>query len=82
MQGGLERGFSLILNRLHMRHPTVTRACYDIELFFGVQCNANLYVTPAVQPGSNNTRGLNQGFEIHWDEMESFAVQINGRKHW
>jgi hypothetical protein len=33
---GLERGFSLILNRLNMRHPPVTHACHDIESFFGV----------------------------------------------
>jgi hypothetical protein len=42
----------------------------------GVQCNANLYVTPATTPDAENTQGLNQGFEIHWDEMESFAVQV------
>ena len=82
VQGGLNRGFSLILNRLNMRHPPVTSACDEIEQFFGVQCNANLYVTPAVKPDDKNERGVNQGFEIHWDEMESFAVQIAGRKHW
>lgn len=74
---GMRHGFSLILNKVNYRHPPVSTACEDMEKFFGQHCQANVYVTPAIQRDEPN-----QGFEIHWDEMESYVVQLSGSKHW
>ncbi|KAK3250407.1 hypothetical protein CYMTET_40209 [Cymbomonas tetramitiformis] len=76
---GLQRGFSLIMNKMEMRHRPVADVAVQLQAFFGAHANANLYITP--QLGGDST-SENQGFEIHWDEMESFIVQIVGRKHW
>jgi ribosomal protein L16 Arg81 hydroxylase len=63
--------------QVNYRHPPVSTACEDMEKFFGQHCQANVYVTPALQQQEPN-----QGFEIHWDEMESYVVQVSGSKHW
>lgn len=39
---------------------------------FGTMVGANVYLTP---PGS-------QGFAPHYDDIEAFVLQLEGRKHW
>ncbi|XP_069464022.1 ribosomal oxygenase 1 [Ambystoma mexicanum] len=39
---------------------------------FGSMCGANTYLTPA---GT-------QGFAPHYDDIEAFVVQLEGKKHW
>lgn len=43
-----------------------------LQEYFGTMAGANLYLTP---PGS-------QGFAPHYDDIEAFVLQIEGRKHW
>eukprot|EP00794_Sanderia_malayensis_P020471 gene20471-22487_t len=43
-----------------------------LQEYFGVFVGANIYLTP---PGS-------QGFSPHYDDIEAFILQLEGRKHW
>lgn len=43
-----------------------------LQEYFGTMVGANVYLTP---PGS-------QGFAPHYDDIEAFVLQLEGRKHW
>lgn len=43
-----------------------------LQEYFGSMVGANVYLTP---PGS-------QGFAPHYDDIEAFVLQLEGRKHW
>ncbi|KAJ8945086.1 hypothetical protein NQ318_005266 [Aromia moschata] len=43
-----------------------------LQEYFGTMVGTNVYLTP---PGS-------QGFAPHYDDIEAFIVQLEGRKHW
>ncbi|KAB0799651.1 hypothetical protein PPYR_07531 [Photinus pyralis] len=43
-----------------------------LQEFFGCMVGVNAYLTP---PGS-------QGFAPHYDDIEAFVLQLEGRKHW
>ncbi|CAH0560476.1 unnamed protein product [Brassicogethes aeneus] len=43
-----------------------------LQEYFGTMVGTNIYLTP---PGS-------QGFAPHYDDIEAFVVQLEGRKHW
>ncbi|RZC05003.1 bifunctional lysine-specific demethylase and histidyl-hydroxylase NO66, partial [Asbolus verrucosus] len=43
-----------------------------LQEYFGAMVGTNVYLTP---PGS-------QGFAPHYDDIEAFVVQLEGRKHW
>ncbi|XP_071490814.1 ribosomal oxygenase 1-like [Diadema antillarum] len=43
-----------------------------LQEFFGCFVGANIYMTP---PGS-------QGFAPHYDDIEAFVLQLEGKKHW
>ncbi|XP_041469685.1 ribosomal oxygenase 1-like isoform X2 [Lytechinus variegatus] len=52
-----------------------TRVCQllaALQEFFGCFVGANIYLTP---PGS-------QGFAPHYDDIEAFVLQLEGKKHW
>lgn len=44
----------------------------SLQEYFGNMVGTNLYLTP---PGS-------QGFAPHYDDIEAFVIQIEGKKHW
>lgn len=44
----------------------------SLQEYFGNMVGANVYLTP---PGS-------QGFAPHFDDIEAFVLQLEGRKHW
>ena len=46
--------------------------CADLEKRFGSLCGANCYLTPAAA----------QGLAPHFDDVEVFVVQTQGRKRW
>lgn len=71
--GAPQTGFTLVMNYLHAHSPRVCEQTAAFARAFGYQCTANLYVTP---PGDA------QGFQPHFDTMESFVVQIAGSKRW
>lgn len=67
------RGYSLILNRLNFRYPPAGRLAIAVaDALFGAVVNLNVYYTP---PGA-------QAFEAHYDWMESFVLQVSGKKLW
>ncbi|KAL3266727.1 hypothetical protein HHI36_010888 [Cryptolaemus montrouzieri] len=43
-----------------------------LQEYFGSMVGVNVYLTP---PGS-------QGFAPHFDDIEAFVIQVEGRKHW
>ncbi|ESN91945.1 hypothetical protein HELRODRAFT_116230 [Helobdella robusta] len=43
-----------------------------LQEFFCCMAGANVYLTP---PGT-------QGFAPHWDDIEAFILQVEGKKHW
>ncbi|XP_041351839.1 ribosomal oxygenase 1-like isoform X2 [Gigantopelta aegis] len=43
-----------------------------LQEFFGCSVGANIYLTP---PGT-------QGFAPHYDDIEAFILQLEGKKHW
>jgi lysine-specific demethylase/histidyl-hydroxylase NO66 len=43
-----------------------------LQEYFGTMVGSNVYLTP---PGS-------QGFAPHYDDIEAFVIQLEGRKHW
>ncbi|KAL9952077.1 hypothetical protein ACROYT_G039281 [Oculina patagonica] len=67
-----ENGCSLrFLNPQAFSH-SVWKLTSLLQEYFGCLVGANVYLTP---PGS-------QGFAPHYDDIEAFVVQLEGRKHW
>ncbi|KAK3748732.1 hypothetical protein QZH41_015680 [Actinostola sp. cb2023] len=52
--------------------PTVWKLTSLLQEYFGCFVGANVYLTPA---GT-------QGFAPHYDDIEAFIVQLEGKKHW
>mmetsp|Transcript_4369 Transcript_4369/g.9984 ORF Transcript_4369/g.9984 Transcript_4369/m.9984 type:complete len:504 (+) Transcript_4369:116-1627(+) len=67
-----KKGFTLVLNHLDFRVDGVANMARSLEKQTGIAVQANLYLTP---PAS-------QGFEVHWDPMETIVLQVAGRKLW
>merc|ERR1711892_1356398 len=53
-------------------HNGVWRLCSTLQDHFQNMVGANVYLTP---PGT-------QGFAPHWDDVEVFLLQLEGKKHW
>jgi len=53
-------------------HDTVWRLCATLQEHFQCMVGANVYLTP---PGT-------QGFAPHWDDVDVFMMQLEGKKHW
>jgi len=53
-------------------HNGVWRLCATLQDHFQNMVGANVYLTP---PGT-------QGFAPHWDDVEVFMLQLEGKKHW
>jgi len=53
-------------------HNGVWRLCSTLQDHFNSMVGANVYLTP---PGT-------QGFAPHWDDVEVFMCQLEGKKHW
>ncbi|XP_017965707.1 bifunctional lysine-specific demethylase and histidyl-hydroxylase NO66 [Drosophila navojoa] len=52
--------------------PKLRQLCSSLQEFFHCLVGANVYLTP---PNS-------QGFAPHYDDIEAFVVQVEGRKRW
>jgi len=66
------RGFSLVLNKIDVRWPSVRHAAQSLTSVTGLRTSTNLYLSP---PAS-------QGFEAHFDAMDVYVVQLHGTKRW
>jgi len=53
-------------------NQTVWKLCSTLQDHFQCMVGANVYLTP---PGT-------QGFAPHWDDVEVFMLQLEGKKHW
>jgi len=65
-------GCSLRLLNPQTFNKTVWKLCATLQDHFQSMCGANMYLTP---PGT-------QGFAPHYDDVEVFLVQLEGKKHW
>jgi bifunctional lysine-specific demethylase and histidyl-hydroxylase NO66 len=67
-----KQGCSVRVLRPHQYCQKVSTMLAHLEEEFGQGFGANTYLTPA---GS-------QGFSPHWDDVEAFVLQLEGRKQW
>lgn len=56
----------------HLFFPQIYRLNSSLQEYFTCMVGANVYLTP---PNS-------QGFAPHYDDIEAFVLQVEGRKHW
>ena len=68
----LRAGSTLIINGVDELHTPLREALEDMEKTFLFPIHANLYAA----------WDLDEAFPMHWDEQETFIVQVEGRKHW
>ncbi|XP_073348934.1 ribosomal oxygenase 1 [Pagrus major] len=67
-----EAGCSLRMLNPQAFSSTVWNVLSILQEQFGSMAGANIYLTP---PGT-------QGFAPHYDDIEAFVVQLEGKKHW
>ncbi|KFO70143.1 Bifunctional lysine-specific demethylase and histidyl-hydroxylase NO66, partial [Cuculus canorus] len=67
-----QNGCSLRLLCPQAFSPTVWHLLSILQEHFGSMAGANVYLTP---PGT-------QGFAPHYDDIEAFVLQLEGKKHW
>lgn len=65
-------GFSLIINTMQSLWPTIFKSAWLLEDALGWRVNVNLYMSPR----------NSQGFEAHFDWMDGFVLQVQGKKNW
>lgn len=68
----LQQGATLILNCAEEVSPTLRQLCAGLEKLFRVYVIVNLYLAFK----SDN------GFGTHWDDQDTFILQVYGRKRW
>ena len=67
-----EEGCSIRLKNPQTFSKNVWKFSSKLQEYFGCFVGSNVYLTP---PGS-------QGFAPHYDDIEAFIIQLEGRKHW
>ncbi|KAM4600764.1 ribosomal oxygenase 1 isoform 1-T1 [Polymixia lowei] len=67
-----ESGCSLRMLNPQAFSSTVWNVLSILQEQFGSMAGANVYLTP---PGT-------QGFAPHYDDIEAFVIQLEGKKHW
>ncbi|XP_054683251.1 ribosomal oxygenase 1 [Grus americana] len=67
-----QNGCSLRLLNPQAFSPNVWHLLSILQEHFGSMAGANTYLTP---PGT-------QGFAPHYDDIEAFVLQLEGKKHW
>lgn len=67
-----ESGCSLRMLNPQAFSSTVWKVLSILQEHFGSMAGANVYLTP---PGT-------QGFAPHYDDIEAFIIQLEGKKHW
>ena len=65
-------GRTIVIRGMERRWPAIARLCSSLQAELHHTVGANLYVTP---PGS-------QAFVAHYDNHDTFIVQVEGAKHW
>ena len=67
-----EKGCSLRLLCPQAHSPSIHRVLSELELEFEDFVSSNAYLTP----------GNTQGFAAHYDDIEAFVLQLEGKKTW
>lgn len=65
-------GCSIRFLNPHLFFPSIYRLNSSLQEYFSCMVGANVYLTP---PNS-------QGFAPHYDDIEAFVLQVEGKKHW
>ncbi|WP_017596610.1 JmjC domain-containing protein [Nocardiopsis potens] len=68
----LRAGASLVLDSIDRLHPPVRAAADDLMRLVRERAQANLYLI----------WGDSHGFDTHWDDHDTFIVQVIGTKAW
>nr|WP_221308468.1 cupin domain-containing protein [Nocardiopsis mwathae] len=68
----LREGASLVLDGVDRLHPPVRAAADDLMRLVHERAQANLYLI----------WGDSHGFDTHWDDHDTFVVQLAGTKSW
>jgi len=66
------QGQTIVVRNIHKRWPAIGKLCNAIACTLGCRVGTHLYATPEAS----------QGFGIHWDDHDIFALQIEGEKEW
>ncbi|VDK39422.1 unnamed protein product, partial [Gongylonema pulchrum] len=72
VQDSLQSGYSVQFTNPQSYCDTVWYYCDLLQEVFGCFVGANTYITPANKAG----------FAPHWDDIDAFLLQLEGRKHW
>lgn len=68
----LRDGASLVVDAVDRIHPPIRAAADDLMRLVRERVQANLYVL----------WGDSHGFDTHWDDHDTFILQLAGSKHW
>ncbi|MEY9211243.1 cupin [Thermobifida halotolerans] len=68
----LRQGASLVLDGIDRLHPPIRAAADDLMRLVRERVQVNLYLI----------WGDSHGFDTHWDDHDTFIVQLAGTKHW
>ncbi|KVE25128.1 hypothetical protein WS67_19280 [Burkholderia singularis] len=66
------QGATLTIDGFHMRHPLFSQLCRDLEDQIGGSTTTKAFITPPGRPGYN----------VHFDALDTFVLQLEGTKHW
>jgi hypothetical protein len=65
-------GYSLIVNSLQSRLKPILEMCKPLSMAHGRRCDVNAYISNAAK----------QGFKVHFDQQDTFILQMEGSKQW
>jgi len=68
----MHQGYTVQFHHPQHFHGNIARLIGLLESYFGVEVGCNVYITPSKK----------QGLAPHWDDVEVFVLQIEGKKHW
>ena len=68
----MREGMTLLLEQQHRREQKLGTLCRLLQQHFGHRFETNLYLTPP----------HGQGLMPHWDNHDTFVMQVVGSKHW
>ena len=66
------QGQTVVVQNVHLRWEPIARIANALSQQIGLPIGTHLYATPED----------NQGFGIHWDDHDIFALQLAGAKEW
>eukprot|EP01084_Bolivina_argentea_P274750 468381_1 len=68
----INKGYTIQFHHPQHFYKNIAKMISLLESYFGVEVGCNVYITP----------NKKQGLAPHWDDVEVFVLQIEGKKHW